>query len=184
MAGGKQQPLSYRLFVLDRAGRHLFKCGLFYCIFAPKFKYMPLMEVVRTKGEYGFTATDANQHQLQIDIPVEQGGLGEGFRPMQLLLAGLGGCSAVDIVSILKKQKQDLQKLAIKVDGEREPGKEPSLWQNITIVFEMEGAVDPLKAYRAVQLSIDKYCSVAETLRRAGAALKWTVVLNGDTVMA
>lgn len=145
---------------------------------------MALMEVVRTKGEYGFTATDAGQHQLQIDIPVEQGGQADGFRPMQLLLAGLGGCSAMDIVSILKKQKQELGNLSIKIDGDREPGKEPSLWQNVTIVFEMTGEVDPLKAYKAAQLSMDKYCSVAETLRRSGSKLNWSVVLNGETVIA
>ncbi|RFM29418.1 OsmC family protein [Deminuibacter soli] len=145
---------------------------------------MPLMELVRTSGDYGLTATDANQHQLKIDIPVDQGGEGTGFRPMQILLAGLGGCSAVDVVSILKKQKQDLENLSIKIDGEREPGKEPSLWQTLHIIFEMTGPVDPIKAHRAVQLSIDKYCSVAETLRRAGAEITWTVVLNGETVIA
>jgi putative redox protein len=149
-----------------------------------KRKYMPLMEVTRTQGDFGFTATDAGQHTLQIDIPVEQGGQGNGFRPMQLLLAGLGGCSAMDIVTILKKQKQDLQQLSIKIDGEREPGKEPSLWQQVTLVFEMQGSVEPTKAYKAAQLSMDKYCSVAETLRRAGANLNWTVTLNGETVGA
>lgn len=147
-----------------------------------KMKYMPLMEVTRTQGDFGFTATDANRHTVQIDIPVEQGGQGDGFRPMQLLLAGLGGCSAMDIVTILKKQKQDLQQLSIKIDGEREPGKEPSLWQQVTLVFEMQGSVEPAKAYRAAQLSMDKYCSVAETLRRAGANLDWTVTLNGEMV--
>ncbi len=143
---------------------------------------MPLMEVTRTQGDFGFTATDAGQHTLHIDIPVEQGGQGKGFRPMQLLLAGLGGCSAMDIVTILKKQKQDLQQLSIKIDGEREPGKEPSLWQEVTLVFDMQGVVEPAKAYRAVQLSMDKYCSVAETLRKAGAELNWAVMLNGEAV--
>lgn len=143
---------------------------------------MPIMQVTRTEGDYGFTATDANNHTLRMDIPVDKGGTGNGFRPMQVLLAGLGGCSAVDVVSILKKQRQDLQNLSISIDGEREPGKEPSLWQNAALVFELTGTVDEDKAYRAVELSINKYCSVAETLRQSGTKLEWRVVVNGKTV--
>lgn len=143
---------------------------------------MPIMQVTRTEGDYGFTATDANNHTLRMDIPVDKGGTGNGFRPMQVLLAGLGGCSAVDVVSILKKQRQDLQNLSISIDGEREPGKEPSLWQEAALVFELTGTIDDDKAYRAVELSINKYCSVAETLRQAGAKLEWRVLVNGKEV--
>ncbi len=143
---------------------------------------MPLMQLHRTHNDYGFFAADAGGNTLSIDIPVEQGGDGKGFRPMQLLLAGLGGCSAVDVVSILKKQKQVIKGFSINVDGEREQGKEPSLWTDVNIIFDLSGEIEPAKAYRAVELSMNKYCSVAETLRRAGAALKWTVVVNGTTV--
>lgn len=143
---------------------------------------MPIMQVTRTEGDYGFTATDANNHTLRMDIPVDKGGTGNGFRPMQVLLAGLGGCSAVDVVSILKKQRQDLQNLSISIDGEREPGKEPSLWQEAALVFELTGTIDDDKAYRAVELSINKYCSVAETLRQSGTKLEWRVLVNGKEV--
>lgn len=143
---------------------------------------MALMELSRTEGEYGFTATDANNHRLQMDIPVDKGGNGNGFRPMQVLLAGLGGCSAVDVVSILKKQRQDIQDFKVHVDGEREPDKEPSLWRDVTIVFDLTGTIDETKAYRAVELSMNKYCSVAETLRQAGASLNWKVNVNGNAV--
>jgi putative redox protein len=143
---------------------------------------MPLMQLHRTHNDYGFFAADAGGNTLSIDIPVEQGGDGKGFRPMQLLLAGLGGCSAVDVVSILKKQKQVIKGFSINVDGEREQGKEPSLWTDVNIIFDLSGEIEPAKAYRAVELSMNKYCSVAETLRRAGAALKWTVVVNGTAV--
>ena len=70
----------------------------------------------------------------------------------------------------------------ILVDGEREHGKEPSLWQSLKVVFEMTGDIDPAKAFRAAELSINKYCSVAETLRRAGAAITFTVIVNGNPV--
>lgn len=143
---------------------------------------MALMEVKLTDPDFGFVATDANDHQLQIDIPVDQGGKGNGFRPMQTVLAALGGCSGVDIVSILKKQRQSLEGLSIKIDGEREKGKEPSVWETVEMVFELTGELDEAKAYRAVELSINKYCSVAETLRRAGATFTWSVKVNGNKV--
>lgn len=140
------------------------------------------MQLHRSEKDYGFTATDSGGNNLSIDIPVEQGGNSSGFRPMQLLLAGLGGCSAVDVVSILKKQKQQLEDFSIDIDGEREKGKEPSLWEEVQITFQLTGEVDPAKAHRAVELSMNKYCSVAATLRQAGAVLKWKVVVNGTEV--
>lgn len=143
---------------------------------------MSLMQLHRTQNDYGFTATDSGGNNLSIDIPAEQGGNGKGFRPMQLLLAGLGGCSAVDIVSILKKQKQQIKDFSIHIDGERQKGSEPSLWEEVQITFQLSGEVDPAKAHRAVELSMNKYCSVAATLRLAGAALKWKVVVNGAEV--
>ena len=143
---------------------------------------MALMDVKLTNPDYTFAATDVKDHTVQIDIPEDQGGHGEGFRPMQMLLAALGGCSGVDIVSILKKQRQPLKGLNIKIDGEREKGKEPSVWESVTIVFEFSGELEASKAFRAAELSINKYCSVAETLRRAGATFNWSVTLNGEAV--
>ena len=85
----------------------------------------------------------------------------------------LGGCSGIDVVAILKKQKQSLIGLHILIDGERETGKEPTLWKHIRITFEMTGAVDHAKAKRACALSIEKYCSVAATLMGAGCKIDW-----------
>lgn len=140
------------------------------------------MHLQRTSGDFGFTATDSGGNDLSIDIPVEKGGNGNGFRPMQLLLAGLGGCSALDVVSILKKQKQQIEAFAIDVDGEREKDKEPSLWVDVQIVFKLSGDIEPSKAYRAVELSMNKYCSVAATLNRSGANIQWRVEVNGVEV--
>lgn len=143
---------------------------------------MALMNAELTHRDYGFTVTDANNHSTFIDIPVEQGGNGAGLRPMQTVLAALCGCSGVDIVSILKKQRQTYTSLKIFVDGEREQGKEPSLWKTVQVRFEFTGEVEPGKAFRAAELSITKYCSVAETLRRAGATITFDVVVNGKEV--
>lgn len=158
----------------------LYSCQFHYL--RKNFFGMPLIHATLTKRDYGFTVKDANDHSMFIDIPEAQGGGGQGMRPMQTVLAALTGCSGVDVVSILKKQRQEYDSLEIKVDGEREAGKEPSLWSSIHISFELSGTVDPLKAYRAADLSINKYCSVAETLRRAGASITWSVIVNGTTV--
>jgi putative redox protein len=86
------------------------------------------------------------------------------------------------VVSILKKQRQPLSDLLIKVDGERQKGVEPALWEKVHLLFQISGDVEPGKAARAVQLSIEKYCSVAETLRRAGAVISWEVMVNETIV--
>ncbi len=123
--------------------------------------------------------TDVTKNSMKIDIPVDQGGNGNGMRPMQTMLAALCGCSAVDIISILKKQKQVYDSFAITVGGEREKDKEPALWQKVHIVFAMTGeGIEAAKLYRAAELSINKYCSVAETLRRAGAEISFDIKTN------
>lgn len=143
---------------------------------------MALLQAKLTHPDYGFTITDAKGHTMKIDIPADQGGHGDGLRPMQTVLAALCGCSAVDVISILKKQRQPLTDLLIKVDGERQKGVEPALWEKVHLLFQITGDVEPGKASRAVQLSMEKYCSVAETLRRAGAHITWEVMVN-ETVI-
>jgi putative redox protein len=132
----------------------------------------------RKEGDFGFEATDANGHMVRLDTSDETGGVNFGVRPMQMLLMGLGGCSAIDIVMILKKQRQTINDFSIKITGEREPGKEPSLWQTVKITFFLKGAIDKEKAERACQLSMDKYCSVAATLMKSGTSLSWNVQVN------
>lgn len=136
------------------------------------------IELERVQGDYGFVAKDAMGHTVRIDNSPEHGGTNFGVRPMQLLLMGLGGCSGLDIVSILKKQRQTVDSFTMHIEGEREPNVEPSVWKNVTIVFRLRGDIDPDKAQRACDLSMSKYCSVAETLRRAGCDLKWKVEVN------
>lgn len=133
----------------------------------------------RIQGDFGFEATDAKGHIARMDSSSESGGVDSGIRPMQMLLMGLGGCSAIDIVMILKKQRQTIDDFTIKITAEREPGKEPSLWQDVKIIFNLKGVIEPEKALRACELSMNKYCSVAETLKRSGTNLKWEVLVNG-----
>jgi putative redox protein len=139
---------------------------------------MVRIQLDRINGDFGFEATDALGHTVRTDSSPESGGKDFGIRPMQLLLMGLGGCSGIDIVSILHKQRQKVDNFRMTIEGDRETGKEPSLWQNVHVGFDLKGDIDPDKAKKACELSMDKYCSVAATLREAHCKLTWEVTVN------
>jgi putative redox protein len=143
------------------------------------------IRIDRTDDASQTIATDASGNQVALYLPEIAGGSGTGIRPMQMLIMGLGGCSAVDILLILKKQRQEVTAFRIDLDADREPDKEPSLWQTAHLIFQLEGKVTLEKAEKAVELSMNKYCSVSETLRRAGAVITWEVrVLPANTLSA
>jgi len=139
---------------------------------------MPKIELSRVSGDYGFEATDEYGHTVKMDSSPESGGLNYGVRPMQMLLMGLGGCSAIDVIAILRKQRQEVRDYKMVINGDREPNKEPSLWKEINIEFHLYGNIDPDKAQKAAELSIGKYCSVAATLENAGAEIKYKVFVH------
>ncbi len=136
------------------------------------------VELSRVQGDYGFEVKDAYGHIVKIDNSPEYGGQNFGVRPMQLLLMSLAGCSGLDVISILKKQRQEVKDYKMTVKGERQSGVEPSLWKDVFVEFHIYGNVDEDKAKRAAELSMNKYCSVTETLRRAGANLQWSVFVH------
>ncbi|WP_448699845.1 OsmC family protein [Mucilaginibacter sp. AW1-3] len=139
---------------------------------------MATIELSRLHGDFGFEAKDENGHSVRMDSSPESGGENFGVRPMQMLLMGLAGCSGIDVISILKKQRQQVVDYKMVVKGERETGKEPSLWKDVTLEFHIYGPVDPDKAERAVELSVNKYCSVAATLTGSGTALTYQVFVH------
>lgn len=138
---------------------------------------MATINLKRIDDDYQFVTTDEAGQTLTIDIPVDQGGHGNGVRPMQALLSALGGCSGVDIVMILKKQKESIEHFEMVIHGERQVGKEPALWETIHIDFKLKGSMSKERAEKACALSMDKYCSVAATLRAAGATITWGVTI-------
>jgi len=139
---------------------------------------MPKIELSRVSGDFGFVASDENGHSIKMDSSPESGGENFGVRPMQVLLMGLAGCSAIDVIAILKKQRQEVKDYKMVVNGEREKGKEPSLWQDIDVEFHLYGDIDEDKAAKAVELSLGKYCSVSATLQKAGADINWKVFIH------
>lgn len=136
---------------------------------------MATIHLKRIDEDYLFETTDEAGKTMVMDIPTDQGGHGGGVRPMQALLSAMGGCSGVDVVMILKKQKETIDQFEMVISGERAVGKEPALWETINIVFKLKGSMSQEKAEKACALSIDKYCSVAATLRAAGAVITWSV---------
>lgn len=109
---------------------------------------------------------------------VAQESKGKSLGPMLSLLMACGACSGIDIVMILEKQRQEFDDLKIKVFGQREKDKTPAVWEKVRVEYYLKGTFDSSKAERAAELSITKYCSVLETLRRAGAAVEYEVFIN------
>ncbi len=122
------------------------------------------INIKRIDDNFNMEATNDTGNSILMDGSPDIGGAGKGMRPMQLLLAAVGGCSAIDIILILKKQKQIIESFEIEVDGEREKIEGYSLFRDICLHFKIKGQVDLDKAERAVKLSIEKYCSVSKTL--------------------
>jgi putative redox protein len=114
-------------------------------------------------GAAAFQADAEGGGSLVVDGSPDIGGEGRGMRPTELLLSALASCAAMDVVHILRKQRQDLQQLTIATEGERVEAV-PAPFKKIKLVFEARGAVDDHKLQRAVQLSVEKYCSVRASL--------------------
>ncbi|MEO0469754.1 MAG: OsmC family protein [Bacteroidota bacterium] len=118
----------------------------------------------RRNQAFHFEAINEGGQSIQLDANPSIGGENKGMRPMETIIAGLGGCSAIDIGLILKKQKIEPEKLWIDIEAEREAGKTPALFTDIYLHYHFEGNIPSEKAERAIRLSIDKYCSVAKIL--------------------
>jgi putative redox protein len=122
-----------------------------------------------------FSAKTESGHEVIMDAGAEHGGQDLGPRPTELVLAGLGGCTAMDVISILKKKKQDVTGFEIKVEATRAE-EHPKKFTDIHIEFVVRGRdVSQEAVERAVGLSMDKYCSVKATLEgvaKIGFAVK------------
>lgn len=112
------------------------------------------------------------------DGPKPAEGQSQGPTPKPLLLAALAGCSGIDVVSMLQKQRVEFQEFSIDIEGELTQ-EHPMIYQKIHMVYRFAGQKLPLaKLERAVDLSLEKYCGVAATLRLAGAEITRDVVAD------
>ena len=123
---------------------------------------------VKWTGEEKFIATSPSGHTVAIDSD-RQTNSGPG--PMELVLIALGACTATDVVAILKKKRQKLESLEVVCSGER-AAQPPTVWTKLEIVYRLRGELEDAAVKRAIELSEDKYCSVAAMLKKT-AKITW-----------
>lgn len=112
-----------------------------------------------------FTGYSNNGHSIPLDAARVAGGHDAGASPMELLLTALGGCTGMDVISILGKKQQDVTGFEVQVEGVR-ADEHPRVYTEIWVKFIVTGhGVDAKAVERAIELSRDKYCGVAATLR-------------------
>lgn len=106
----------------------------------------------------------------------------KGVSPMESVLMAVAGCSGIDIVMILKKQRQIITSFKAEVEGERVEVEDAKPFKSIRVVFFLEGEIDTKKALKAVQLSFEKYCSVSKTLE-PNVTVTYGLWVNGEEVI-
>lgn len=138
-----------------------------------------MMEInlVRKNQKFNFEAVNPAGQTVEIDAKPEIGGEGKGFRPMEMLLVGLGGCSGIDMVNVLQKQKEPLTDLKINIKASRRDEEMPPIFEEINIHFDLYGPLNQQKVERALALTFEKYCSVSNILGRS-ATLKYTYTIH------
>ncbi len=116
---------------------------------------------VKWLDNMSFVGESGSGHSVVMDGPPEFGGRNLGVRPMEMLLLGLGGCASFDVVSMLKKSKQDLVDCEVEITAER-ADKEPKVFTNIHLHFVISGnELSDKRVARAIELSAEKYCSAS-----------------------
>src|SRR5215472_5910677 len=111
-----------------------------------------------------FEVQAGSGHHVTLDAAEHGGGHNEGFRPMELLLAGLAGCTGMDVISILRKQRQQVTDYEVHVTGIRAE-EHPMVFVEITVEHTVTGHhIQPEAVARAIQLSEERYCGVGAML--------------------
>lgn len=123
------------------------------------------LHLQRTQAPFQFEIKNPTGFALKTDASEKAGGSEQGFRPMELLLAGLASCTSIDVILILQKQKQVIDDYAVTVEGTRADAT-PAVFTDIHLHFVFKGQIDPNKARRAIDLSLEKYCSAAAMLSK------------------
>jgi len=135
------------------------------------------VQLTRVDNDFHFEAKGASNIKISIDAAEAAGGHNLGARPMELILMGLGSCSAIDIIGILKKQQQEIEDFQIEIDADRRENELPAIFTKITVTYFVKGSVDESKLKKAIDLSVTKYCSVTKILEKT-AELNFTYQLN------
>lgn len=133
----------------------------------------------RINDDYLFEAKGAKHIPVLIDN--KTGDSVKGASPMELLLMAVGSCNAIDIISILKKQRQEITSYSVEVEGDRKDTKKARPFEFINVKIYLEGSIAEDKAKRAAALSFEKYCSVSITLEPS-VEITYEIILNGKLI--
>ncbi|MEM7484371.1 MAG: OsmC family protein [Bacteroidota bacterium] len=129
-------------------------------------------------GEMAFESNNPSGHSLKIDASPEDGGKGDGFRPKALMLSSLAGCSGLDVASLIKKMKLEVDEFRIETIANL-TDEHPKYYDTVTIEYHFHGSnLNEEKLQKAVDLSVEKYCGVMEMFRRF-AELEIKTVFHG-----
>jgi len=135
------------------------------------------VELKRLNDAVHFEGSGSGNVKVHIDGSEAIGGQGLGVRPMELVLMALGSCSSLDLISILKKQRQEITDVSITVEGERKDTV-PAVFTKIHLSIIITGIVDAAKAEKAAELAVKKYCSVHDMLAAGGVEISYSLVLK------
>jgi putative redox protein len=128
-----------------------------------------------------FDATAGSGHSASLDASVEDGGANLGFRPMELLLVGLAGCTAMDVISILRKKRQAVSHYDVHVSGVRAET-HPMVFTEITVEHRLTGRdIAPEAVRRAIELSESRYCGAGAMLGKTARLTHSFVIFVDDT---
>lgn len=121
-----------------------------------------------------FIGKGDSNHWVVMDAAESSGGMNAGTRPMELVLVALGGCTGMDVVSILRKKRVKFDKFEIKINAERAE-EHPRIYTKIEVEYLIYGEeISPKDIEHAIELSQSKYCSVSAILKKSGAEVNYT----------
>jgi putative redox protein len=136
---------------------------------------------VEFRGGMAFLATSSNGCAVPLDASPEAGGAGQGVRPIELLLLGLGGCTGMDVIEILRKMRQDVTGYEVLVHGARRAA-HPRIFTRIVVEHVVRGrGLTPEAVRRAVALSATRYCAVSAMLAPAATIEERYRIVDADT---
>lgn len=122
-------------------------------------------------------SSELSSVKVNIDGSEGIGGEGKGVRPMELVLMALGSCSVFDLTTILQKQRQEIEDIQVDVQGERRD-EIPNIFTKIHINFFLKGKIDEVKAQKAAELAVKKYCSVHDMLAAGGVDITYSIKIK------
>jgi putative redox protein len=137
--------------------------------------------VVTLKEDMAFEATSTSGHKVMLDAGEEVGGRNLGFRPMELLAMGLGGCTGMDVISLLRKMQQQVSEYQVRVDGVRQD-EHPKVYTDMSVEHVVKGKnLQEDKVRRAVELSATKYCPASAMLSKVARVNHYYRMIDEET---